>query len=111
MEFLEISQEQFTAFAAEKTESFLQTPQMAEMLEKRGYKPIFLAVKVNDQIKMAALMTSVSVSGGAKLEINFGPIGNFDQMVFNCFIQELKKYAKNQQALEVKIRPAVDYGL
>ena len=109
MEFLEISQEQFTAFAAEKTESFLQTPQMAEMLEKRGYKPIFLAVKVNDQIKMAALMTSVSVSGGAKLEINFGPIGNFDQMVFNCFIQELKKYAKNQQALEVKIRPAVNY--
>ena len=43
---------------------------------------------------MAALMTSVSVSGGAKLEINFGPIGNFDQMVYNCFIQELKNMRK-----------------
>lgn len=109
MEFIEISQEQFSAFAAEETESFLQTPQMADMLAERGYETKFLAVKINDKIKMAALMTSIAVSGGAKLEINFGPIGNFDQMIFNCFIQELKKYAKAHQALEVKIRPAVNY--
>ncbi|EKF51623.1 peptidoglycan bridge formation glycyltransferase FemA/FemB family protein [Lactococcus garvieae] len=109
MEFLEISQEQFAAFAAEETESFLQTAEMAEMLAKRGYKTHFLAVKINDKIKMAALMTSIAVSGGARLEINFGPIGNFDQMVFNCFIQELKKYAKAHQVLEVKVRPAVNY--
>ncbi|MEY8443124.1 peptidoglycan bridge formation glycyltransferase FemA/FemB family protein [Lactococcus ileimucosae] len=109
MEFLEISQEQFAAFAAEETTSFLQTPQMADVLAKRGYRLNFLAVTINDKIKMAALITSISVSGGAKLEINFGPIGNFDQVIFNYFIQELKKYAKNHQALEVKVRPDINY--
>lgn len=109
MEFLEISQEQFATFAAEETTSFLQTPQMADVLAKRGYRLNFLAVTINDKIKMAALITSISVSGGAKLEINFGPIGNFDQVIFNYFIQELKKYAKNHQALEVKVRPDINY--
>lgn len=84
---------------------------MAEMLEKRGYKPIFLAVKVNDQIKMAALMTSVSVSGGAKLEINFGPIGNFDQMVYNCFIQELKICEKSASSRSEDTSSCRLYGL
>lgn len=109
MKFVEISKEDFGQFAETSTGSFLQTQAMAEMLSRRAYQPYFLGVKEEEELVLAAFVTSLQVFGGLKFELNFGPIGKEEPELFSFFVEELKGFVQAKGAIELKFRPNVNY--
>ena len=70
-----ISKEEFTSFANTVSHrSFIQSVEMADLLEKRGNTVQFIAWKQNDQVQVAAILYSLSMTGGLHMEINSGPL-------------------------------------
>ncbi|MCL2677197.1 MAG: aminoacyltransferase [Streptococcaceae bacterium] len=111
MEFVQLSKDEFSNFAEKHTVSFLQTGPMTEFLQERGYQVMLFAVKKDQDIKAAGLVTSLSVFGGLKMEMNFGPFfeNDFEESVYEFFIENLKEFARQNQALELAVRPSVNY--
>ncbi|GBG96211.1 peptidoglycan bridge formation glycyltransferase FemA/FemB family protein [Lactococcus termiticola] len=109
MTFQEITKDEFAQFSRQYSQSFLQTRQMAEMLEKRGYQPYFVGIKQNDELKLAAFMTSLKVFGGLKFELNFGPIGQANEAELASFYKGLKAFVADHQGLELRTYPDSNY--
>lgn len=69
-----ISKEEFTSFANTVSHrSFIQSAEMADLLEKRGNTVQFIAWKQEDQVQVAAILYSLPMTGGLHMEINSGP--------------------------------------
>ena len=104
-----ISKEEFTSFANTVSHrSFIQSVEMADLLEKRGNTVQFIAWKQNDQVQVAAILYSLSMTGGLHMEINSGPLYQQDTLL-EPFYAALKDYAKKNGAIELVIKPYDHY--
>lgn len=109
MTLVSLTKEEFTKhFESSNEASFLQTPQMADLLEQRGNKVQYLGWKENDQILVSAILYSMPMTGGLRMEINSGPIYS-DPSKLQAFYQSLQTYAKENGALELVIKPYNTY--
>ena len=104
-----ISKEEFTSFANTVSHrSFIQSVEMAYLLEKRGNTVQFIAWKQNDQVQVAAILYSLSMTGGLHMEINSGPLYQ-EKTLLEPFYAALKGYAKKNGAIELVIKPYDQY--
>ena len=104
-----ISKEEFTSFANTVSHrSFIQSAEMADLLEKRGNKVQFIAWKQENQVQVAAILYSLPMTGGLHMEINSGPLYQEEAML-EPFYAALKDYAKENGAIELVIKPYDTY--
>lgn len=104
-----ISKEEFTSFANTVSHrSFIQSAEMADLLEKRGNTVQFIAWKEDDQVQVAAILYSLPMTGGLHMEINSGPLYQEEAML-EPFYVALKDYAKENSAIELVIKPYDTY--
>lgn len=109
MSLVQITKEEFLKHAQEVSErSFMQTEEMAKLLEKRGFTVTFLAWKEESQLEISALAYSMPMTGGLKMEINCGPFHSSTDHLSD-FYRELQGYAKEQGVLELVIKPYDTY--
>ena len=104
-----ISKEEFTSFANTVSHrSFIQSAEMADLLEKRGNTVQFIAWKQEDQVQVAAILYSLPMTGGLHMEINSGPLYQ-EEAILEPFYAALKNYAKENGAIELIIKPYDTY--
>ena len=104
-----ISKEEFTSFANTVSHrSFIQSVEMPNLLEKRGNTVQFIAWKQNDQVQVAAILYSLSMTGGLHMEINSGPLYQ-EETLLEPFYAALKDYEKKNGAIELVIKPYDHY--
>lgn len=85
-----------------------QNTQMASLLSKRGYQTTFIALENENKIQVAGLLYKIPMTGGLHMEINCGPV-SLDKNDLPVFYKELKKYAKDNGALELVVKPYETY--
>lgn len=104
-----ISKEEFTSFANTVSHrSFIQSAEMADLLEKRGNTVQFIAWKQENQVQVAVILYSLPMTGGLHMEINSGPLYQEEAML-EPFYAALKDYAKENGAIELVIKPYDTY--
>lgn len=109
MTLVTLTKEEFQSHAdSVETRSFMQTAEMASLLEKRGNKVQYLGWKENNQILVSAILYSMPMTGGLHMEINSGPIYS-DPSKLQAFYQALQTYAKENGALELIVKPYNTY--
>ena len=109
MSFKQISKEEFLAFAQEVSErSFMQTQEMAQLLEKRGFTIDYVGWESAGQLEIAGLVYSMPMTGGLKMEINCGPFHSSTEHLAD-FYKALQTYAKSKGALELVVKPYDTY--
>ncbi|SDQ23431.1 alanine adding enzyme [Streptococcus equinus] len=91
-----------------KERSFMQSVQMADLLEKRGFEITFLGLKADDAIQVAGVLYSMPMTGGLHMEINSGPAST-NPSYLSEFYKELKRYAKENGAFELVVKPYDTY--
>lgn len=112
MEFRELSEEEFRKFSLEhKYKSFFQTVETGLLREKYGYKKHFVGLSNNNKIIAATLLVSnKSFFGKRSFYAPRGYLINFDDKdILEIFTAEIKRYAKNNNGIYIKIDPYVIY--
>lgn len=109
MSFIQVTKEEFNTHAQQVSErSFMQTEEMAKLLEKRGFSISYVAWKEGNQLEVSAIVYSMPMTGGLRMEVNCGPIHS-NTTHLSDFYQGLKDYAKANGALELLIKPYDTY--
>jgi len=109
MSFIQVTKEEFNTHAQQVSErSFMQTEEMAKLLEKRGFSISYVAWKEGNQLEVSAIVYSMPMTGGLRMEVNCGPIHS-NTAHLSDFYQGLKDYAKVNGALELLIKPYDTY--
>ena len=109
MALITLTKEEFQAYSNQvSTRSFMQSVQMGDLLEKRGARIVYLALKQEGEIQVAALVYSLPMLGGLHMELNSGPIYT-QQDALPVFYAELKEYAKQNGVLELLVKPYETY--
>ena len=109
MALITLTREEFQAYSGQvSSRSFMQSVQMGELLEKRGARIVYLALKQEGEIQVAALVYSLPMLGGLHMELNSGPIYT-QQDALPVFYEELKEYAKQNGVLELLVKPYETY--
>ena len=104
-----LTKEEFQAYSDQVScRSFMQSVQMGDLLEKRGARIVYLALKQEGEIQVAALVYSLPMLGGLHMELNSGPIYT-QQDALPVFYAELKEYAKQNGVLELLVKPYETY--
>ena len=104
-----LTKEEFQTYSEQvSSRSFMQSVQMGDLLEKRGAQIVYLALKQEGEIQVAALVYSLPMLGGQHMELNSGPIYT-QQDALPVFYAELKEYAKQNGALELLVKPYETY--
>ena len=108
MKFEEITAEEFRDFVTKSPyKSFMQTPEIASLREKSGWKPNYLAVKKDDEILAATLIVSKPTffkklyfyaPGGPVIDLE-------DTKLTNFFFNHLKEYIKKYNGYILHIDP------
>lgn len=91
-----------------KERSFMQSVQMADLLEKRGFDITFLGLEADGAIQVAGVLYSMPMTGGLHMEINSGPAST-NPNYLSEFYKELKRYAKENGAFELIVKPYDTY--
>ncbi|EFW88756.1 aminoacyltransferase [Streptococcus equinus] len=91
-----------------KERSFMQTVEMADLLEKRGFDITFLGLEADGAIQVAGVLYSMPMTGGLHMEINSGPAST-STAYLSEFYKELKTYAKENGAFELIVKPYDTY--
>ena len=109
MALITLTREEFQAYSDQvSSRSFMQSVQMGDLLEKREARIVYLALKQEGEIQVAALIYSLPMLGGLHMELNSGPIYT-QQDALPVFYEELKKYAKQNGVLELLVKPYETY--
>ena len=109
MTLVALTKEEFNIHAGRvESRSFMQTSEMATLLEKRGNKVQYLGWKEQGKILVSAILYSMPMTGGLHMEINSGPLYS-DPSKLQTFYQALQGYAKDNGALELIIKPYNTY--
>ena len=104
-----LTKEEFQTYSDQVSfRSFMQSVQMGDLLEKRGAQIVYLALKQEGEIQVAALVYSLPMLGGLHMELNSGPIYT-QQDALPVFYAELKEYAKQNGVLELLVKPYETY--
>ncbi|WP_423215837.1 aminoacyltransferase [Streptococcus equinus] len=88
--------------------SFMQSVEMADLLEKRGYQVTYLGLKEDGELQVAGVLFSMPMAGGLHMEINSGP-ASCNQSYLKAFYKELQTYAKENGAIELLVKPFDTY--
>lgn len=91
-----------------KERSFMQSVEMADLLEKRGFDITFLGLEADGAIQVAGVLYSMPMTGGLHMEINSGPAST-DTAYLSEFYRGLKAYAKANGAFELIVKPYDTY--
>lgn len=91
-----------------KERSFMQTVEMADLLEKRSFDITFLGLETDGAIQVAGVLYSMPMTGGLHMEINSGPAST-STAYLSEFYKELKAYAKENGAFELIVKPYDTY--
>lgn len=86
----------------------MQTVEMADLLEKRGFDITFLGLEADGAIQVAGVLYSMPMTGGLHMEINSGPAST-STAYLSEFYKELKAYAKENGAFELIVKPYDTY--
>ncbi|HFU6944634.1 TPA: aminoacyltransferase [Streptococcus agalactiae] len=92
------------------SQSFLQTPEMAKLLEKRGYDVRYLGYRVENKLEIISLSYIMPVTGGFQMKIDSGPVHS-NSKYLKQFYKALQGYAKSNGVLELIVEPYDDYQL
>ncbi|MGZ7236380.1 peptidoglycan bridge formation glycyltransferase FemA/FemB family protein, partial [Streptococcus pyogenes] len=79
--------------------SFLQSKEMAILLEKKKMTVRPMGLIKNGQVKVAGLLYSIPMTGGLHMEINSGPV-IADEAFVTEFYKEIQRFAKDNGALQ-----------
>lgn len=88
--------------------SFLQTLEMASLLEKRGMTVECVGLVKDGNVRISALLYSLPMTGGLHMEINSGPVVSTPEDLPE-FYQLLKGYARQKGALQLVVKPYQTY--
>lgn len=111
MAFQIITPQQFhNHILAADSQAFEQSPQMALLLKKRGYRIQMVGYVKDDDIKVSALVFSTPIAGGLAMEINNGPIVT-DPTYLEDFYKGLQNFSKQEGAIELKVKPYDNYQI
>ncbi|MER0122336.1 aminoacyltransferase [Streptococcus sp. ZJ93] len=101
-----ITEEEFMAHANRATlRSFMQTPEMAHLLQKRGAEVEYIGYTDKEgNIQVSAVLYSLPMTGGLHMEINSGPVTT-DSSYLQPFYKALQDYAKEKGAIELLVKP------
>lgn len=111
MAFQIITPQQFhNHILAAEAQAFEQSPQMALLLKKRGYRIQMVGYVKDDDIKVSALVFSTPIAGGLAMEINNGPIVT-DPAYLEDFYKGLQNFSKQEGAIELKVKPYDNYQI
>ncbi|HEO3683237.1 TPA: peptidoglycan bridge formation glycyltransferase FemA/FemB family protein, partial [Streptococcus agalactiae] len=80
------------------SQSFLQTPEMAKLLEKRGYDVRYLGYQVENKLEIISLSYIMPVTGGFQMKIDSGPVHS-NSKYLKQFYKALQGYAKSNGVL------------
>ena len=109
MALITLTKEEFRTYSNQvSSRSFMQSVQMGDLLEKRGAQIVYLALKQEGEIQVAALVYSLPMLGGLHMELNSGPIYT-QQDALPVFYAKLKEYAKQNGVLELLVKPYETY--
>ena len=86
----------------------MQTVEMADLLEKRGFDITFLGLETDGAIQVVGVLYSMPMTGGLHMEINSGPAST-STAYLSEFYKELKAYAKENGAFELIVKPYDTY--
>ena len=104
-----LTKEEFQTYSNQvSSRSFMQSVQMGDLLEKRGAQIVYLALKKEGEIQVAAMVYNLPMLGGLHMELNSGPIYT-QQDALPVFYAELKEYAKQNGVLELLVKPYETY--
>ena len=112
MIFTELTKEEFIEFSKNHPQaSFYQTINWGELKKENGWTMHLIGVKEKDKVIAATLLLSKNIKFGKKMF--YAPRGflldynNFELLKF--FTEEVKKYAKKEKAIFIKIDPYISY--
>lgn len=104
-----LSKETYQEASKNYTErSFMQTVEMAELLERRGFKVTYLGWVRDGEVSVSAILYSMPETGGLRMEVNSGPASSNPEDL-KPFYSALRDYAKANGALELIIKPYDTY--
>lgn len=112
--FRNITKAEFSDFYQSITHGiFLQTPEMAELLEKTAWTTDYVGVfDEKKKLVIVGLLVSQPIVGGLHIELQYGPIyRQLDHCAETFFYQKLQEYAKTKNALEFLLIPNENYQI
>lgn len=108
MQFVALNEKEFVNFVANHPDkSFFQTPEIATIREKNGWKSHYVGVKEGDKILAATMMVSkVTFADHKTFYAPGGPLIDYcDKNLLKFFTISLKKYLKENRAYVFHIDP------
>ena len=109
MTFNIISREEFYQHSlTTSNHSFLQSIEMADLLQKRGATIQYIGWKEQGTLAISAILYSLPMTGGLHYEINSGPIVT-DARYLPDFYEELQDYVKENGGIEFILIPYDHY--
>ena len=113
MQLREINEKEFEKFAKKHEQiTFHQTKQWADLKSFNGWKSYFVGLENNKKLVGAALLLSKKIPS-VKKYMFYSPRGFLidykNKDVLKEFTEELKKFAKEKDAIFIKIDPYVPY--
>ena len=113
MKLVNLSKEEFKSFADSHPQiTFHQTEEWANLKKENGWEAHFIGLKEKDKIKAGALILSKNIPI-IKKKMFYSPRGFLidynDKELLKEFTTEIKKYAKKEKAIFIKIDPYVEY--
>ena len=110
MEFVELNQDEFDIFSRSyKDKCYLQSLAVGELRKRNGWDVIYLGVKDNNQIIAATMLLSKKRRFKKEFYAMRGPLVDFSNTkVLTFFINNLKKYIKDNNGYMLRIDPYVE---
>ncbi len=112
MEFIELTQQEFTEFANQHPlRNFWQTSNMAKMREERGFHTYYVGVKEHGRIIAGTMLSSVPTFMGYEVfYLLRGPLIDFkDQNLYHFFHEKLIAFLKKRKCLYLHMDPYLPY--
>ena len=109
MTFNIISREEFYQHSlTTSNHSFLQSIEMADLLQKRGATIQYIGWEEQGTLAISAILYSLPMTGGLHYEINSGPIVT-DARYLPDFYEALQDYVKENGGIEFLLKPYDHY--
>ena len=109
MTFKIISREEFYQHSlTTSNHSFLQSIEMADLLQKRGATIQYIGWEEQGTLAISAILYSLPMTGGLHYEINSGPIVT-DARYLPDFYKALQDYVKENGGIEFLLKPYDHY--
>lgn len=112
MRFTKLTEKEFKSYAENHPQgTFYQTPEWAKLKKTNGWKEFYVGVKENDKIIAASLL--LKQTKFKVISFFYSPRGFLldysDSKLLSFFTENIKKFAKKENGIFIKIDPYVLY--